>query len=256
MSSRRQAREVIPARWRARAMRSWQRAANRLGYELHPLTGEGSSDEARRAQLMRSRGIDLVLDVGANYGPYALQLRHTGYEGRIVSFEPLGAAYSQLERESAEDPLWDCRRAALGSEEGTVTINVAGNSTSSSLLEMNDRHRTTAPESEYVSTEKVPVTRLDAIWDELAGPDDSVYLKLDVQGFELEALRGAEESLPKIRVVQAELSLVPLYEGAPLYRDLIDHMAERDFRLAGIEPVFADPSSGELLQADGIFVRD
>jgi FkbM family methyltransferase len=174
---------------------------------------------------------------------------------RIVSFEPLSAAHAQLAAQAAKDPDWECRRLALGSEPGTAEINVAGNSWSSSLLEMGERHRRSAPESEYVDTEKVEVARLDDVWSELVADGDRAWLKLDVQGFELEALRGAEASLPQIAGIQAELSLVLLYEGAPLYRDVIDHLDERGFRLAGFEQGFEDLDTGETLQVDGVFVR-
>jgi hypothetical protein len=77
-----------------------------------------------------------------------------------------------------------------------------------------------------------------------------------VQGFELEALRGGERSLPSLVGVEAELSLVSLYEGAPLYREVIDHLEAAGFRLAGLEPEFFDPDTAEMLQVQGIFVRE
>ena len=81
------------------------------------------------------------------------------------------------------------------------------------------------------------------------------FLKLDVQGYELVTLRGGTESLPRLFGVQAELSLVPLYEGAPLWLEVIEFMTDRGFRVVGLEPGYADPKTGEMLQADGIFIR-
>jgi FkbM family methyltransferase len=254
---RRRLRELIPPRARARMGAGVDATLNRLGFELRP-RGEAapSVEEQRRALLLRSRGISLVLDVGASAGMYARQLRRLGFAGRIVSFEPLSGAFAQLELAAGGDPLWECRRAALGSFDGGAEINVAGNSTSSSLLEMEERQLESAPEARYVGTEEVTVARLDSIWPELVKEGDRVYLKLDVQGFELEALRGAEGSLPGISCVQAELSFVPLYEGSPGYLELISHLGERGFRLAGLEEGHDDVRTGEMLQADGIFVRD
>jgi FkbM family methyltransferase len=250
-------RDLIPERIRVWALRGLQAVFARLGYELGPkLESPLTPEEARRSRLLRSRGITLVLDVGASEGMYAKQLRRLGFDSKIVSFEPLSAAFAALEGAAAGDPLWECRRLALGSFDDTAEINVAGNSTSSSLLGMEDRQIQSAPQAKYVGTEKVEVSRLDSIWAELVGDEDRIYLKLDVQGFELEVLKGAEGCLSFVDCVQAELSFVPLYEGAPTFLEMIDELGSRGFRLAGLEEGHDDQSTGEMLQADGIFVRE
>jgi FkbM family methyltransferase len=255
---KRRLRELIPERARSRALTGASATLNRLGYELRPRTEPETltPEELRRAKLLRSRGITVVLDVGASEGMYAKQLRRLGFESRIVSFEPLSNAFATLEGAAASDPLWDCRRMALGSSGGTAEINVAGNSTSSSLLGMENRALQSAPQAKYVGTEQVQVARLDSIWPELATDDDRVYLKLDVQGFELEVLKGAESCLPSVECVQAELSFVPLYEDAPTYLEVIEELRSHGYRLAGLEEGHDDVRTGEMLQSDGIFVRE
>jgi len=62
---------------------------------------------------LESRQVNVVLDVGANSGQYATDLRRAAYKGRIVSFEPLSGPFSLLERSAARDPLWNCRQCAL-----------------------------------------------------------------------------------------------------------------------------------------------
>jgi FkbM family methyltransferase len=253
---KRRLRELIPQSARARILTGAGRTLDRLGYELRPLSTETlSQEETRRARLLRSRGITLVLDVGASKGHYALQLRRIGFEGRIVSFEPLAEPFSALAAAAARDEAWDCRRLALGARDGEAEINVAGNSTSSSLLEMEERHVQSAPQAAYVGTESVAVASLDSIWGDLVGDDARVYLKLDVQGFELEVLRGADAHLGSVDCVQAELSFVPLYRDAPTFMEMIEFLGSRGFRLAGLEEGHDDVRTGEMLQADGIFVR-
>ena len=238
----------------SRLVKLVQKVLRRLGYELVPYPLVDYADR-RRQRLLCSRGITLVLDVGANVGRYAEALRTSGYSGRIVSFEPLSAPYSELAERSSGDRLWEPRRVALGESDGSAEINVAGNVASSSLLPMGARHLQSAPESEYVGSERIDTARLDTLWEELAGQTDRVWLKLDVQGYELHALRGAESVLERIDVIQAEMSLQHLYEGDITWLELIAWLDARGFRLAGLEPGFEDPESGELLQADGIFVR-
>jgi FkbM family methyltransferase len=211
--------------------------------------------ELRRPMLLRARAIGLVLDVGANDGQYAENLRACGYQGRIVSFEPLASAYSELERRAAAVPQWATHRIALGDKAGTATFHVAGNSSSSSLLAMAPRHVTSAPESAYVAEEQVEICTLDQVASELAEPGERIWLKLDVQGYELAVLRGADQILDQVDVVETELSLVELYEGQALLEDVMAHLTERNFGAWFFDPVFRDPESGELLQVDGIFAR-
>jgi FkbM family methyltransferase len=237
-------------------MKAWifhvlQGILRRLRWDLEPLGGAGKPGE-----LMRLQGVDIVLDVGAAVGNYGKWIREAGYRGRICSFEPLSAAFKQLERNSASDPLWECRKLALGPEPGTAEINVAGNSDSSSLLPMEKRHEQSAPESAYIGAETVEVSTLDAIWEEVVGDARKVFVKLDVQGYELETLRGGASALPRIYGVQAELSLVPLYENGPLWMEVIDFLTEQGLHVAGIEAGHTDPRTGEMLQCDAIFIRD
>jgi FkbM family methyltransferase len=250
-------RASFPGRLRAHAAEAAQRGLRRLGYELHPYDpGPVLYDEdVRRVRLLANERIDLVLDVGANAGQYAQRLRRAGYRGRIVSFEPLGQAFEELERNAGDDVAWHVRRIALGDEDGSAEIHVSANSWSSSLLEMGERHLRSAPDSAYVGTEPVTTARLDTIWDQVARAGDRVFLKLDVQGFEMYVLRGAKASLDKVVGVQAELALAHLYEGDSPWRDVVDHLEQRGFELAGLEPGFEDQASGRMLQADGIFIR-
>jgi FkbM family methyltransferase len=226
----------------------------RLGFDVVRYDAS-RSPKARRARVLDECSATLVIDVGANDGPFGLALREAGYRGRIVSFEPQEQAFNGLEQVSRSDPLWDCCRLALGSADGEIDLHVAGNSSSSSVLEMTAQHAAGAPQSTYVSTERVTVRRLDSIREQIARPEDAVYLKLDVQGFELEVLRGADAMLNLVVAVETELSLVPLYHGGARMIDVLGYLGSRGFQLIAIEPVFVDPRDGHLLQIDGIFTR-
>ena len=180
--------------------------------------------ELRRASLVRARNVDVVLDVGANDGPFASGLRRAGYQGRVVSFEPQSAAFAGLTEAAAADPSWECRRLALGATGGEVELHLSANSSSSSVLEMGEQHLASAPGSGYVGIEMVPLARLDDLRTQLMRPDERAYLKIDVQGLELDVLRGAAETLEQVVVLDVELSLAPLYVGAPTFQEVIDYV--------------------------------
>lgn len=214
------------------------------------------SPMARRKRLMESYGSDLVLDVGANAGQYGLQLRNDlGYLGRIVSFEPLSTAFRQLERKAEGDGAWGLFNVALGDRNETQRIHVSRNSQSSSLLDMLPAHLNSAPESDYVGEEDVEVRTLDSLFERVAGAHENIWLKIDTQGFEDRVIRGAERSLARIRTLQVELSLVPLYGKQLLLDEMVALLRGRGYSLVGLEPGFTDDRTGQLLQADGLFHR-
>lgn len=208
----------------------------------------------RRVALLQHYGIGVVFDVGANDGGYGKELREFGYRDRIVSFEPLTAAYEELDKITRRDPRWTSVNIALGEEDKRTQLNVAANSYSSSFLPMRAEHLSAAPYSAFLGTEDVEVARLDDVFErhvDTATP----FLKIDTQGFERQVLAGGERSLQAMRGVQLEMSLVPLYEGAWMFDEALQFLTTAGFELVSLEPGFAHPVSGRLLQVDGIFMR-
>jgi len=210
---------------------------------------------ARRARLLKDYRIDLVLDVGANTGQYARQLRELGYKGRIVSFEPLSSAVAELRRAAAYDANWQVRNHACGAENGKREIRVAANNQSSSFLPMKAEHLDAFPDSCYIGTEVVEIKRLDTIFEEVAGPEAKIWLKLDVQGFEAAVVEGSSGCLERIRAIQAEVSLQAMYEGETTLIDFLPLMTQKGFLLVGLETYLSDPSTSHLLQVECIFRR-
>ena len=233
-----------------------KKLARSLGVDLKRYNVQ-TSEAAKMQRLLAYHNIDLVFDVGANIGQYAKLLRELGYSGRIVSFEPLSSAYSQLKAVSKKEPLWEIApQTAIGNQEGEITINIAGNSQSSSALPMLDAHLESAPESAYSGSETVKLSRLDTIAkDYIKSETKSIFLKIDVQGLEKQVLEGATAILPLVKGIKLELSLVPLYEGQVLFKEMIDIIEKLGYELYGIEPGFTAEKTGRMLQMDGIFFK-
>lgn len=232
-----------------------QKIGRRMGLDIQRFHEQLNFDCVHARALLR-HDINLVLDVGANTGQFVGQLRNNyGYLGRVISFEPLESARRELEVRASKDPRWEVIGCALGAVSGAGSLNVAGNSQSSSMLAMHPRHIEAAPDSLYVAKESVAIKSLDSIFADLGGGAAQVFLKLDVQGYEMRVLAGALESLKKIRMVRLEMSVLPLYESELLVEDLIAHMRTLQFELVAVEPNFTDPATGALLQIDGLFCR-
>ncbi len=230
----------------------------RAGYDVQRFvsTDYASRPVERRIQLLEHYNINLVFDIGANIGQYASDIRRMGYRHRIVSFEPLTDAYRQLRERALEDDLWETVHCALGDVDGITEINIAANSQSSSILGMMPAHTGAAPESHYIGKEDIVISRLSTILESFKDENESLFVKIDAQGYEDKILDGASEVLNHISGVQLEASLVQLYEGELLIEESIAAMRQRGFTLVSIEPGFSDARSGKMLQADLIFFRD
>jgi FkbM family methyltransferase len=227
----------------------------KFGYDIcrfdrtsHPL--------ARRKHILENYEIDTVLDIGANSGQFAHELREDiGYAGRIISFEPLHEAFKSLEAHAKGDQRWEIFNIAIGDVEEKREINISGNSLSSSLLDILPAHLNAAPDSKYIGKEVINVRRLDSIFEQVCKNARNIYMKIDTQGFESKVLRGAAMSLSRIDTIQMEMSLVPLYGTELLFDEMCILMREKGYTLMAIENGFSVPGTAQLLQIDGIFRR-
>lgn len=216
----------------------------------------GTSYKATLHKLLQFHEIDLVLDVGANVGQYYKDLRFAGYDGKLISFEPLSAAYSKLVDSSKNDPNWIIApQMALGNYDGEIEINVSANSVSSSVLKILEKHVELAPNSKYISSEKVKISRLDTIMPQYLNDHKNIYLKIDTQGYEKQVLDGATNLLEKVHGLQIELSFVPLYDGQMLFTEMVNFIVGQGFEIHAIFPSFTDMDSGRMFQVDGVFIK-
>lgn len=232
--------------------RAIQRTLNHLGYDLRRQMWFGPLN---KIQMMRRLGINFVLDVGANNGLYARELRQGGYRGKIWSYEPTADAFAALEEASASDELWTAIKSGCGSAAGMANINIAKNSASSSLLPMLAAHLSNAPQSEYTSQECISICSLDDSVLPHLQDSDKVWLKIDTQGYEAEVLKGAQRLISRVQGLECELSLVPLYGGQPLIHEMLNMIHGMGFRMVGISPVFFEKETFYALQVDGTFLR-
>jgi FkbM family methyltransferase len=217
-----------------------------------------TSEELRRIKLLQHYNIDLVFDIGANKGQYALGIMDAGYQNRIVSFEPLSAVHQALTETSKTHHNWTVApRCAIGAKKEEIEINISANSVSSTLLNMLDTHLEGAPESKIIGQEKVQVLPLDEVAKEFVKTEKNIFLKIDVQGFEQEVLKGAQLLIEKAKGIEMEISLVALYEGQSwLLPQVLEYMEKKGFQLRSIMPAFTDHKTGNVLQCNGIFFKN
>ena len=229
-----------------------QRILRKNGIQIkrHP-----DSDLKRLLKIMDNCDIDTIFDIGANTGQHAKITREFGYNKRIISFEPLKDAFAILKKNASKDNNWIVNNYAIGNQDGDNIINIAGNSQSSSILNMLPVHLEGAPESKYIAQQEIKIKKLDSIFNSFSSKENRVMLKVDTQGFEKNVIDGAKASLSRVMIIQLEMSIVPLYENEMLFVDMIKYLDTKGFQLFSLENGFSNPDSGQLLQVDGIFVN-
>lgn len=226
-----------------------KRGVRRAGFEL-------TRRRPSFVDLMRRRGITTVLDVGANEGQYAREIRKFSYAGRIVSFEPIAAVYDVLHNRASKDPRWEAYCTGLANFDGAQEINVSVKSVFSSFKPLSDYSKAHFPGARPEVRETVKVTRLDTFLSDHPFDLGKTYLKIDTQGFEREVLLGAGEMLGRISAVQAELALRPLYEGQQRWFETVDWMEAHGFRTVLAKENGIDRGRSEVLELDVVFVND
>jgi FkbM family methyltransferase len=231
----------------------------RAGYSLRPHWRMESWQLARHlSDLFRTFDVDCVIDVGAHEGAYGAFLRReVGYRGLIVSFEPTSTSFARLHARASDDPLWMVNQLALGSTRGDMVMRVTQDSKFSSFLAASESHADDFVQSNTtVKEETVQITTVDMFMEGFRKKHgvSRLYLKIDTQGFDLEVLKGAAETLSGIVALQSEMSVLPIYEGMPTHEEAKTEIARRGYELSGMFPVSVDRRH-RLVEYDCIFVR-
>jgi FkbM family methyltransferase len=203
--------------------------------------------------------VDCVVDVGAYEGTYGRFLRdEVGYQGLILSFEPQPKRFEHLSRLASRDRAWKAYPVALGAEAGRATMNVMNDGVFSSLLSpLNNASSTThKPMSNAVVEQiQIDVQRLDAlvISNQIPNGWTRGVLKTDAQGFDQQIFFGARSCLSKFVAIQSEISVVPIYENAPLWNIALSTYQSAGFELSGLFPVSFDDKL-RVVEFDAVLV--
>jgi FkbM family methyltransferase len=212
---------------------------------------------AHLRHLLRLHRIDLVIDVGANRGLFAQQVRRLGFDGEIVSFEPLANLRRELLVAAARDGRWRILPMALGRASEDRDFHVYRDDTFSSFHAINragrDRFADLVVET---TTERVAVRPLDQLWPELSGGrSHRILLKTDTQGHDLEVMAGAAEVLCLTHAVVAEASFQAIYDHSAGFAELADGLAGRGFVPSGLFPLSHRQTDLALIEVDAFFTK-
>jgi FkbM family methyltransferase len=195
--------------------------------------------------------IDSIWDVGANCGQFAVMANLVWHDLPICSFEPDPICFKKLEATFAKFAIpGKTYRLAISENNNSRVLNRYEKDVNNSFLNRSD--------SEDLSLDEVEVDcrTLDNFIDE-SSSTNSIFLKLDVQGFELIVLSGAKKFLEKCKFVQIEVSFSPSYNRAAHAGEILLAMRENGFTCINILDLLRDRESMNIIvEADLLFRRD
>jgi len=194
-----------------------------------------------------------IIDGGANIGQFARASVEFFPEAEVISFEPLPEAVAQFRKNLADRARVRIIPAALGAADGVLTFYPNAWSQSSSALPVTETVQKEYPFTHQLAPIEVPVVRLDMFLSKetLAPP---VLLKLDLQGYEIEALKGTTGILPRLDYILLEVATHPMYEGQPVFSDVRRHLADAGFEFLQFLEGGTQLPSGRS-EGDAVFVR-
>lgn len=197
--------------------------------------------------------LGMIIDVGANQGQFAVAASHFYPQARIHSFEPLPEVFPLLQRNTRKLTTINTYNMALGNSTGTLEFYSNAYSHASSALHVSDLQKNMLPKTAVSNRIQVPVQRLDDLRHKLPFIPP-VLLKMDVQGFEKEVLKGALQSLRQIDYLLFETSFVQMYDGEPLFDEM--HLFVKELGFEFIAPVgFLQSEKLQILQMDLLYKR-
>jgi FkbM family methyltransferase len=208
---------------------------------MFPWSRSRTSPEEEAYQRIRAKGFEPagIIDVGAYHGDWTKLVRRV-FDAPVLMVEAQRDKASRLEMMC--DANVSFASCVLGSEAGKE-VTFYEMETGSSFFPENSN----APRSSHTYVTQT----LDNIAGGMAGP---LFLKIDVQGAELEVLKGGQDTLSRCELVQLEVALLPYNKGAPTFLEVVTFMDERGYVPLDVSG-FSRPNLVDLVQIDLLFAR-
>ncbi|MEB3255141.1 MAG: FkbM family methyltransferase [Synechococcaceae cyanobacterium] len=196
-----------------------------------------------------------VLDIGAHAGWFLHCWLDWCPEATVHGFEPFPASFSKANGLYGGDPRVHLHQLAVGSESGRLSFNhLTDSRVSNSFLEPDKQAwESIAYETGEIEKIEVPIVTLDEFCTH-NNIGDIFLIKIDVQGFEIEVLKGALSVLPRVSHILVESAIEPLYLGSPRFSDVFAFLTAQGFHLASLRAWHR--GNHKLMETDLLFRRN
>lgn len=228
-------------------MNKLRKIIQKTGFDFHR-----HQTRAQKIDFLKQLDIKTVLDIGANIGQFATEIRQTLPNSKIYSFEPLKECFDNLNIKFKNDKNFKSFQFALGDKKEEVSMFKNEYLPSSSLLKLSHNHTELFPNTSKTTEEKISIVKLDDLKLEL---EKNTLIKIDAQGYEDKIINGGLNTFSKARVLLIETSFIELYEGQPLFDDIYELVKKIGFVYKGSLQEKVNKKTGEIISEDSIFIK-
>jgi len=192
--------------------------------------------------------LNTIIDIGSNKGQFALISRYFYKKAKIYSFDPLPDVKKTYTKVLKNNCLFfNC---AIGPQKKRTFLNISKKNDSSSILEITKNQNKIFKNTECVGKLSIKMKKLSDCLD-LKDLKLNCLLKIDVQGFELDTLKGCQLFLKKIKYIYIECSSIEFYKNQSLFKEVKKFLYLKDFKIKKkFNPEFYN---NKLVQADYLF---
>ena len=226
----------------------------KFGYQLIKVPYSDRKIRSGHYKWLQDLGIKTVFDIGANEGQFIDIILRLIPQVQVYSFEPLKELFLKLSKKFNGNKNVKLFNLAIGNKNSLVNFYSNEFSPSSSFLEISDLHIDAFPHTKNVNTIEVEMKTLDEMMSQCESKE-KVLLKIDVQGYELLVLEGAERFICDVDIIIVESSYYELYKDQPLFEKIYQFLNIRGFKYFGNLEQIYDERDGKILQSDSIFIK-
>lgn len=215
-------------------------------YHSHPIFRGKATEELTKLITTNS---PTIIDGGAHKGETTAEFKRAFSDPKIIAFEPQPLLAEKIQKEYENDDGVEVYNTAIGAEKKAKKLYKIGKYSGRSSL--------FTPKYSNHGADDVE-KRIDVQMQKL---DDCIsekvdILKLDLQGYELNALKGANNVLKNTDVILTEVQFKDLYENASTFCDIHKYLTQRRFKLYNLYTMSTNPDDGHLEWGDAIYVSE
>ena len=206
-------------------------------------------------QSLKYNKINSLIDVGAHEGNFIIDILKKIPNMKVISFEPVNSSFNILNKNSEKYNNWKTYPYALGNIDQKTEINISDYSEANSFLTITNELINFRPELKIKDKEVIQCKKLDNFFDEIKVYEKPIMLKIDTQGYDLEVLKGAKETLKIIDFLFIEASTAKVYENQPLFSDIINFVEKENFKVWSVDRLMGNRKTGQTFQVDILFSK-